>query len=350
MKRIYCFLLFIILYSNINVFSQGANCAIATPFCAGGNTLTFQNSFGNTNTADPYIDYECLGGQSNPSWFYLKIGKSGAVDFEISQISDAGEPIDIDYIVWGPFPGPIDSTTGFSYCGPNNLNPSTSYSCSYSTSLSENFTITNAKVGQVYVFLLTNYSGLSGKVKIVQTNSDQAGAGATDCNNVCVVTISNPNPVVCPCETTTLTASISDASSYQWTSSTSGSILGNSQSITVTQSGVYTVVVNKPGCVANATASTFVQFIDYPHFFTPNGDGFNDTWNFKGLNTCAESIEKIKIFDRSGKLLKVITTTGDGWDGTYSGQELPADDYWFTVDYLEKDIPKQIKSHFSLKR
>nr|WP_291128526.1 T9SS type B sorting domain-containing protein [Flavobacterium sp. UBA7682] len=56
------------------------------------------------------------------------------------------------------------------------------------------------------------------------------------------------------------------------------------------------------------------------------------------------------MFDRYGKLLKQISSAGDGWDGTYNGQPLPSTDYWFTVDYPEQGGMKQFKAHFSLKR
>jgi len=96
-----------------------------------------------------------------------------------------------------------------------------------------------------------------------------------------------------------------------------------------------------------------VEIINYPHFFTPNGDGINDKWNIVGLSS--QSNAKIYIFDRYGKLLKQISATGDGWNGTLNGQLLPATDYWFTVDYNEIKpdgtlVPKQFKAHFSLKR
>lgn len=96
-----------------------------------------------------------------------------------------------------------------------------------------------------------------------------------------------------------------------------------------------------------------VQIINYPHFFTPNGDGINDNWNIQGLD--GQDTAKIYIFDRYGKLIKQISSTGDGWNGTLNGQPLPATDYWFTVDYYEITpngtiVPKQFKAHFSLKR
>ena len=89
-----------------------------------------------------------------------------------------------------------------------------------------------------------------------------------------------------------------------------------------------------------------VTILNYPRFFTPNDDGFNDTWNITGLNPDA----KISIFDRYGKFLKQISTNGSGWDGTYNGQALFATDYWFTVTYRIAGLEKTFKAHFSLKR
>jgi gliding motility-associated-like protein len=56
------------------------------------------------------------------------------------------------------------------------------------------------------------------------------------------------------------------------------------------------------------------------------------------------------LFDRHGKLLKKISPESEGWDGTYNGQPLPADDYWFTVTYIENGQEKIFKSHFAMKR
>jgi gliding motility-associated-like protein len=97
--------------------------------------------------------------------------------------------------------------------------------------------------------------------------------------------------------------------------------------------------------------TTFVVFvIDYPAYFTPNGDGYNDTWNIKALSDQLAS--KIYIFDRFGKLLKQISPSGAGWDGTYNGQKMSTNDYWFLLQYNDLDTaaPKQLRGHFTLKR
>lgn len=92
-----------------------------------------------------------------------------------------------------------------------------------------------------------------------------------------------------------------------------------------------------------------VGVVDYPLFFTPNGDNYNDTWNIYGMGELDPNA-KIYIFDRYGKLLKQLVPGGEGWDGTHNGNPMPSSDYWFRVEYMEHDMPKQIKGHFSLKR
>jgi gliding motility-associated-like protein len=97
-------------------------------------------------------------------------------------------------------------------------------------------------------------------------------------------------------------------------------------------------------------ATTTVLVIDYPLYFTPNGDGYHDTWNIVGIATQPNA--KIYIFDRYGKLLKQLSPTGEGWNGTYNGAPLPSSDYWFTVVYDEPSsaVKKEFKAHFTLKR
>jgi len=89
--------------------------------------------------------------------------------------------------------------------------------------------------------------------------------------------------------------------------------------------------------------------IGYPHFFTPNGDGYNETWNISSLKDTQPNAE-IHIFDRYGKLIKQIIPNGNGWDGTYNGQLLPSTDYWFTVKFMENGAERIFKAHFSMKR
>lgn len=94
--------------------------------------------------------------------------------------------------------------------------------------------------------------------------------------------------------------------------------------------------------------SLTAHVLNYPNFFTPNGDGFNDYWNIKGLADQPDSY--IYIYDRFGKLLKQISPSGQGWDGRYNGEMLPSTDYWFQVFYKLNGEQKEFKAHFSMKR
>jgi len=95
---------------------------------------------------------------------------------------------------------------------------------------------------------------------------------------------------------------------------------------------------------------TTVMVMDYPKFFTPNGDGYHDTWNIVGINSQPDA--KIFIYDRYGKLIKQLSPLGIGWNGTFNGRMMPSNDYWFTVEYVDQSdgALKQFKAHFSLKR
>lgn len=86
-----------------------------------------------------------------------------------------------------------------------------------------------------------------------------------------------------------------------------------------------------------------VSILDYPRFFTPNNDGYNDTWSLKGKT---DKMYSIYIFDRYGKLLKNLPTKGF-WDGTFKGKNLPSDDYWFKVVFSDGVVKS---GNFTLKR
>jgi gliding motility-associated-like protein len=112
------------------------------------------------------------------------------------------------------------------------------------------------------------------------------------------------------------------------------------------ENGSYTVYARDiQGC--DLLVSDAIQTITYPNYFTPNGDGYNDTWV---IRLPSEYNGLITIYDRYGKLIKQISSYGAGWDGTFNGIALPSTDYWFKVEYTENNKRKEFKSHFSLKR
>jgi gliding motility-associated-like protein len=110
--------------------------------------------------------------------------------------------------------------------------------------------------------------------------------------------------------------------------------------------GLHDIYVrDKNGC--GSLGPVTVAVLGIPQYFTPNGDGYNDYWNVKGVSTQFNYLSTIYIFDRFGKLLKQIGTTGLGWDGTFNGQLMPADDYWYNIKFEDG---RSAKGHFTLKR
>jgi len=107
--------------------------------------------------------------------------------------------------------------------------------------------------------------------------------------------------------------------------------------------GFHTIYVRDlKGC---GTVSKEFLILDYPKFFTPNQDGYHDTWEIIGISKIP--LTQIYIYDRYGKLIKQLDLNSGGWDGTYNGNPLPSSDYWFTI--IMKDAPN-INGHFALKR
>ena len=109
--------------------------------------------------------------------------------------------------------------------------------------------------------------------------------------------------------------------------------------------GIHTVFVKDlNGC---GTVPKEVAILGIPNFFTPNDDGYNDYWNIKGVNASFNTKTIIYIFDRYGKLISQISPISQGWDGKFSGQPMPATDYWYSVALEDGRV---VKGHFSLKR
>ncbi|WP_299060892.1 T9SS type B sorting domain-containing protein [uncultured Polaribacter sp.] len=110
--------------------------------------------------------------------------------------------------------------------------------------------------------------------------------------------------------------------------------------------GLYTLKVKD---LTGICGDYFVEFtaFDYPKFFTPNGDGINDTWNITDIKDDLNAT--IKIFSRYGELITVIKPSEKGWNGYNNyGKKAKPSDYWFVVEYKQGDRIAQFRAHFSL--
>lgn len=106
------------------------------------------------------------------------------------------------------------------------------------------------------------------------------------------------------------------------------------------------VKINKPGTVrieaiqkgdANYNPlSIFREFTIYPDIFrvgsnsfTPNGDGINDQWILRGLES--DKTARVQVFNRYGR--KVFSSSGytTPWDGHFQGTKLPQGTYYYKI-------------------
>ncbi len=112
--------------------------------------------------------------------------------------------------------------------------------------------------------------------------------------------------------------------------------------------GVHTLYVQNMNNCSITERELYV--LGFPRFFTPNNDSHNDYWGIKGLESDKYTISNIHVFDRYGKLLKVLSPESK-WDGTYNGENLPDSDYWFFVTIEDKRRNTKIyKGNFSIVR
>ncbi len=142
-------------------------------------------------------------------------------------------------------------------------------------------------------------------------------------------------------ENNTATIEVSGNGIYQF--SLNGINYHTSNIFTNLQVGNYNFFIkDTKGC--GITPGKF-QILSAPNFFSPNGDGINETWQIPLLALQPKTI--ISIFDRYGKLLYNFKANQNGWDGKFNGEVLVADDYWYTILF---ENGRLIKGHFSLIR
>jgi gliding motility-associated-like protein len=66
-----------------------------------------------------------------------------------------------------------------------------------------------------------------------------------------------------------------------------------------------------------------------PDVFTPNGDGFNDTWEL--TNITAYPNAEVRVFNRWGEIAYYSYGSYGGFDGTYNGNVLPMGSYTYHI-------------------
>lgn len=123
-----------------------------------------------------------------------------------------------------------------------------------------------------------------------------------------------------------------------------GKPLYSGDNITVSQK---IFIFKEQGCLSNESSfNVTINKEDYfiPKYFTPNNDGANDFWYVFDNNN---SVNNITIYNRYGKLLKFLSGNSLQWDGTFNGEKMSSDTYWYEIVLNTGEL---LRGKFVLKR
>jgi gliding motility-associated-like protein len=118
--------------------------------------------------------------------------------------------------------------------------------------------------------------------------------------------------------------------------------VGNNKLVTISGISIagidainYSLINNSATTNASIIAPATIIF-EIPNAFTPNGDGLND--NLRVIsNAGVRSLSSFKIFSRSGNLVFESRDLSRGWDGRFKDNLLPADIYYWTAVYVDRN-------------
>ncbi|ELM3643131.1 T9SS type B sorting domain-containing protein [Flavobacterium psychrophilum] len=132
--------------------------------------------------------------------------------------------------------------------------------------------------------------------------------------------------------------------------SISNGIIINNYNFTIKDSDYYTInVKDAKGCTTETTVYLKALDIEIPDYFTPNGDGNNDTWY--PLRTQKYPNMEVLIFDRyQREIVRLKGNTIQGWDGNYNNNPLPSGDYWYVIKLNDEKNSKEILGGVTLVR
>jgi uncharacterized repeat protein (TIGR01451 family) len=169
-----CDYIFGIILNSLTDCINPFKCVEANSLCGALGVPFLNNQYSNYD--EPNTDYGCLASHPNPTWFYMQANQNGSINLKVEQNTDinfAGQLLDVDYIVYGPFSDPI--------AGCSTLTADKIVNCSYSAQSTEYPVIQNSVAGQYYLIMVTNFSNLQGYIRITDINQEQ---GALDCSGI----------------------------------------------------------------------------------------------------------------------------------------------------------------------
>ncbi|MCF6170888.1 MAG: gliding motility-associated C-terminal domain-containing protein [Bacteroidales bacterium] len=146
-----------------------------------------------------------------------------------------------------------------------------------------------------------------------------------------------------------LLAESEEGSTFEWYYRDTLFATGNPAGIVLTKPGgnIITVLADGGPPYYCSNTDTVLIWVDVdveillPNAFTPNGDGYNDTF---GATTNGIEELKMEIFDRWGRLVFKIDSIDGRWDGTtMAGKEAPDGVYFYVLTATAYDYKSHVR-------
>lgn len=184
-------------------------------------------------------------------------------------------------------------------------------------------------------------SGVATITVTIKDNGGTANGGVDTYQRTFTITV-NPLPIVTITSDKGNSVSKGDVvlltanggATYTWTATTNSINSGAQAAVAEVRpqaNTIYTVTATSNlGCknTGTFTISTIEDFkVDATNVLTPNGDGKNDKWVIRNIDSYPDN--ELKIFDRSGRLVFSQRNYNNTWDGKVNGHPLAEGTYYY---------------------
>jgi len=146
-----------------------------------------------------------------------------------------------------------------------------------------------------------------------------------------------------PCSGQTILLTATDGQTYQWYRDSVLISGATTKTLTVSQNGVYTVVISDGRCPAIASDTVRIQFrncptttepkVYVPTGFTPNNNNANDL--LRPILHNVSELKYFKVYNRWGQVVFQTNVIGKGWDGKINGLLQPAEPYSWILECVD---------------
>lgn len=270
----------LLLFCSLDIYAQTTDCPGASPQCQGSSININNQNSGFPDFALSGNNDGCLSGENQSAWFVMQVDEGGTLGFDIRPNRNGD---DFDFAVWGPN-RPCDNLGNpirCDYSAPTNggatgMNGNQPMSNTSNGGGGDGYVYwLEVNPGDVYIFMVDNFSTSQFGFTL-----NFSGTATLDCSITqdCPTVDLGPDQAICDGQPVTLTNSMGPQDDFLWSTGET------TQSITVSQSGIYWLEVDRDGCIERDSIELSIAT-------TPEVDLGNDTI------LCAGSSLELNVFD-----------------------------------------------------